>query len=68
MKSIHRMVQWFAVFGTAVFICALPAMAQDCPEFVASLELGCDAVDVALTPGYAYVALDCYELGGGCCD
>ena len=58
MKSIHLSVQLVAVFGTAVCICAVPTLAQQCPEFVESLDLGCTALDVALSPGYAFVACD----------
>jgi len=56
----NRMVLWCFVVPV-VFAFPIFASAQVCPGYVATLDLGCPASDVALSAGYAFVA--CGEDG-----
>jgi hypothetical protein len=55
MRTTTRLAQLAAVCGTALLICTVPAPAQECPEYVTNLDLGCYVSDVALKAGQAII-------------
>jgi len=58
MKLRYRLAQFVAVFGAAIFLLAVPALAQECPQLVDQIVWSSPAHQVAAAGDYVYIGND----------
>ena len=61
MRTTSSVKPAAAVLGVLLIVTTAPLFAQQCPEHITTLDVGCDAVDVEVSAGLGF--LSCRQGG-----